>query len=443
MIYYKIYIINHDIIFVIASVKGSLRSLFNFAACYFYENLTGEPCVKKLNLFGVVYPYEDCINAVAVSKFLGDLQEAEEFTVYINSPGGSVFEGLAIYNLLSEYSSQMTIKVIGEASSIASVIACAGGPGKTLIAESALMLIHKPWTFAVVDEDYIKKLEKELETIKNSIITVYARKTGKTPDELNDLMTKSEYHSALSCAEMGFADKVYVPSDEDTSIKNQSDRIVKQHMNKYLIMNLNIFEQKKEFKMTLEEALNKIGALENKVTSLDEQAAVNQTALSDLTKQNGQLKETNQKLQSEFEALSAENQSLKDKLDKQHQDLILSEETEFCNRLVDEMKLTPVEKDAQIKVLVSFRNQPDVMFDEGKPLYNHLRETLQARQPMADLSNQINTDQKTDQKSDFAITPEMLTTAAGRKEIDAEVRRRMEANGTDYETELNNLRKGD
>ncbi len=401
--------------------------------------------MKKLNLFGVVYPYEDCINAVTVSKFLDTLASGEEFTVYINSPGGSVFEGLAIYNLLSEYSSRMTNKVIGDASSIASVIACAGGPGKTLIAESALMLIHKPWTFAVVDEDYIKKLEKELETIKNSIITVYSRKTGKPSKELNDMMTQAEYHSANDCVEIGFADMVYVPGDEETSIKNQSEKIVKQQMNKYLIMNLNISEPKKEFKMTIEEALNKIGALENKVKMQDEQAIANQTLISDLTLQNNQLNDLNQKLQFEKDAATVENASLQAKLDNQTQEMILSEETEFCNKLVSDMKLTPVEKDAQIKVLVNFRNQPDVMYDEKKSLYNHLRDTLEARQPFADLTNAISTPVVTNNapNKDFVATEEMLATAEGRAAIDAEIRSRMAANNTDYETELNNLRKGD
>jgi len=344
---------------------------------------------RKLNLFGVIYPYDDCVNAQDVSKFLNSLGDNENFSVYINSPGGSVFEGLAIYNLLSEFASRMTIKIIGEASSIASVIACAGIEGKTLIAETALMLIHKPWTFAIVDEDYMDKLSKELKTIKGSIIKAYQRKTDLTYDELDKLMTDGELHDATRCVELGLADKVYVPADEDINIKTESDKKVKENLNKYIIMNLNqknISKQKKEtFTMTIEEALSKIGTLENQVNTLEK---ANTESKDSLAKNYAELKaltDKNSILSAENIKLSTQNAEFKVKLDKQTGELIVSEETEFVNKLINDMKLAPAEKDTQIKVLVNFRNNKEAMFDDNTSMYDHYRASLEARPALNDL----------------------------------------------------------
>lgn len=273
--------------------------------------------MKNLNLFGVVLPYEDCINAASVQSFLEDLKDGEEFTVYINSPGGSVFEGIAIYNLLSAYQSRMTIKIIGEAASIASVIACSGAEGKTLIAETAMMLIHNPWTFAIVDEEYIAKLAKTLGSIKGSILTAYKRKTGLDDDTLNDLMKDGDYLSAKDSVKHGLADAVYVPSEEEQKETEASNQIVQDLLRKHVIMNLNL-EQKNntnlpqnqgEFTMfkNIEEATLEYGKLQNKLDSVDTQlkaatdsvSQLNETVKlrdADLLNLRSQLTETEQKL---------------------------------------------------------------------------------------------------------------------------------------------------
>lgn len=400
---------------------------------------------RKLNLFGVIYPADDCVNAEDVSKFLNSLGPDEEFTVYINSPGGSVFEGLAIYNLLAEYASRMTIKIIGEASSIASVIACAATEGKTLIAETALMLIHKPWTFAIVDEDYINKLQKELGTIKGSIIKAYQRKTDRSEDELNDLMVEAEYHDAEECTELGFADKVYVPSDEDTKLKKESDKAVKQNLSKFMIMNLNqnISKPSKEkYSMTIEEALAKIGELDAKVASLDKVNAEQKELLAKHETEVRNLKDENSKLKQDNGKLANENKEYSEKLNKQQQDIILAEETEFCNKLINDMKLAPAEKDTQIKVLVNFRNNPDAMFDENTKMYDHLRASLEAREPLTSLKQPPTNNDPTNQNEEFNYSEDLWNTAEGRAKIHDEVMKRAKANDTDYETELNNLKEG-
>ena len=238
--------------------------------------------MKTLNLFGIVYPASDCINAKSVTDFLSDVNPDEEFMVYLNSCGGNVFEGLAIYNLLSEHQNNMTIKVIGEASSIASVIACAGGKDKVLVAETALMLVHKPWTFAMVDEDELKKVSKSLNTIKNSIITAYERKTGLDNIVLDALMTEADYRNAEDCVKLGFADAVYVPSDLEATAIVDSNNFKNEMLKKYMIMNLNIENNfssstmEKDNFMTfknLDEAVVEIGRLNERLKTFDENSS--------------------------------------------------------------------------------------------------------------------------------------------------------------------------
>jgi ATP-dependent protease ClpP protease subunit len=201
--------------------------------------------MQKLYLFGLIASDSgpglfggggDTISAKMVTDFLGGLQPQEQFEAYIDSPGGDVFEGLAIYNLLSEYSNQLTVKVIGEASSIASVVACAGN--KTLIAESALMMIHKPWLFACLNEDYILELQQKLTTIKESIITAYARKTAMSAAKINDMMTAGAFHNAKDCVKLGFADAIYVPSQEESTQAQTATQNNMAAYNKHFFTNL-------------------------------------------------------------------------------------------------------------------------------------------------------------------------------------------------------------
>ena len=401
--------------------------------------------MKKLNLFGVIYPDDNYVNATMVSTFLNTLNANEEFEVYINSPGGEVFEGLSIYNLLSEYSSRCIIKIIGEASSIASVISCAG---KVLMAETALMLIHKPWTFAIVDEDYIAKLEKELKTIKSSIITAYSRKTGLGEEAIDQMMTDAEYHDATKMVSLGFADEIYIPSETENKLKNQSDKIVRSQYSKITVMNLastnnkiDVKQTKKEFSMTLEEALTRIGQLENNASNLEANNAIRDKEIVDLRAQNKELTVSNEKLSADNAKLAQENKDFQAKLDKQQQDLFLSEETEFCNKLVADMKMTPAEKEVEIKTLVNFRNSKDLMFDDKTSMYDQRRQTLSSREPVKSLADPLPNGKETENGT-FAYKEEMESTAEGRVTLDKEIRARMAKNNTDYMTELQNIRKG-
>lgn len=296
--------------------------------------------MKKLNLFGPVYGYSDCVNAQTVGNFLNELQDGEEFTVYLNSPGGSVFEGLAIFNLLKEHQNQMTIKIVGEASSIASVIACAAAKGKTLIAETALMLIHNPWMMAIVDENYIKKLDKALTTIKSSILKAYNEKSGLSNEELNNIMSEADYHNAEDCVAFGIADEVYNPSVDESKAIAASETVKNELLRKYEVLNLII---KKENAMTIEEA---------KAEALKFQSELNE-AKAALNSVNETLANKDSELKNATEQLNVLKMH-KDVADKIIADLNakvqIDEAKAFCEEMFQAGKLTRAEINGNAKV---------------------------------------------------------------------------------------------
>ncbi len=105
-----------------------------------------------------------------IKEFLDDAK-GKDLNIYINSGGGSVFAGLAIYHMLKRHQGYKTVRVDGLAGSIASVIALAGD--KVVIPPSASLMIHKPWTFAVGNSADIRKVAKDLDDIEECILAVY------------------------------------------------------------------------------------------------------------------------------------------------------------------------------------------------------------------------------------------------------------------------------
>lgn len=95
----------------------------------------------------------------------------EELNIYVNSPGGSVFAGLAIYNILSRNKAKKTVHIDGLAASMASAIALVGD--KVYIPSNAFMMIHKPLTIAIGNSSDFRKLADDLDTIESGLTKIY------------------------------------------------------------------------------------------------------------------------------------------------------------------------------------------------------------------------------------------------------------------------------
>lgn len=143
-------------------------------------------------------------DAASVVKQLQGLT-AKKINLRINSPGGSVFDGIAIYNALARHPAEVTSYVDGIAASIASVIALAGR--RVLIAENAMMMIHDPSAVAMGRASDLRKTADVLDQIKETIINTYATRTGMDRDSLAKLMADETWFTAAEAVDMKLADE--------------------------------------------------------------------------------------------------------------------------------------------------------------------------------------------------------------------------------------------
>ena len=138
-----------------------------------------------------------------------------DITVWINSPGGDVFAAAQIYNMLMDYSGDVTVKIDGLAASAASVIAMAGTT--VLMSPVAMMMIHNPATIAIGDAGEMKKAIDMLSEVKESIMNAYEIKTNLSRARISHLMDAESWFNATKAVELGFADGVLFDSPDGQS----------------------------------------------------------------------------------------------------------------------------------------------------------------------------------------------------------------------------------
>lgn len=152
------------------------------------------------------------ISAKEVADALDSLDsEVEEIRVRINSPGGEVWEGLAIVNMLRAHNARTVAVVDGLAASAASVIAC--GLDETIMSPGTQMMIHDASGFAFGPESVMLKAAGWLSSISNSIAEVYAETGGGTRNSWRALMREETWYTASEAVEAGLADRVGVVKD--------------------------------------------------------------------------------------------------------------------------------------------------------------------------------------------------------------------------------------
>lgn len=135
--------------------------------------------------------------------------DVEELDVYINSPGGSVFEGVTIYNLLVAHPATVNVHVLGLAASIASVIMLAGD--SVNIAENAMVMIHDPSAGVYGKAKDFRQVADVLDKITESILNTYEGRTKLTRDQLRAAMTAETYYTADEAVMAGFATAKVAP----------------------------------------------------------------------------------------------------------------------------------------------------------------------------------------------------------------------------------------
>jgi len=144
--------------------------------------------------------------ANAFVKDLAMLQDESELVINMNSPGGDVFDGIAIYQALLDYPGRVVIKITGLAASIASVIAMAGD--RVVMGAKSSMMIHEGFTFASGDAATMRKTAAMLDRISDNIASVYADRAGGEPTVWRDRMREETWYSADEALAAGLCDEV-------------------------------------------------------------------------------------------------------------------------------------------------------------------------------------------------------------------------------------------
>ena len=190
-------------------------------------------------------------SAQSFKQELDDLGEIETLNIYINSPGGDVFEGNTIMNMLKRKKCTKNVYIDGLAASIASVIAMAGD--KIIMPNNAMMMIHNAWTYAIGNSKDLRKLADDLDKVNASIRQAYLDKAGDKLDEetLINLMDNETWLTAQECFDYGLCDVV----GEDKNIAAKFDLNL---LNQYKNIPVNYVLKQAEAKNNNQQAIDKL-----------------------------------------------------------------------------------------------------------------------------------------------------------------------------------------
>jgi len=231
------------------------------------------------------------ITAKDFAKDLKALGDVKILNVSLNSPGGSVIDGNAIYNSLVNHPARVNISIDSVALSMGSVIAMAGD--FIFMAENALFMIHNPWGMAMGDSDEIRKTADVMDKMKSTLIKAYQRKTGKSSDELSELMDNETWYDADEALEAGFVDEVTASVEMAASFD----------LSKFDFKNSpkNFVKSEKQSIIENEDKLltNKAAEADKSVTASKPLAAVNKTIEEDIMLTEEQIKAAAEKAEAE------------------------------------------------------------------------------------------------------------------------------------------------
>ena len=146
------------------------------------------------------------ITAKDFATALKEIPEDHAITVRINSPGGSVFDGYAIFNALRSRAANVTTRIEGLAASMASVIALAGS--KVTAAVNSIVMIHNPWSGVSGDSDDLRKMADLLDKLTGQLVGIYAAKTGLPEADVRAAMDAETWFTGAEAKEWGLVDEV-------------------------------------------------------------------------------------------------------------------------------------------------------------------------------------------------------------------------------------------
>lgn len=195
---------------------------------YFQLTTSEDGTTADLDIYGDISSCwwdDDAMSAPKLSKQLDELGDVSQINVHINSYGGEVAEGLAIYSALRRHKARVRTTCDGFACSIASVIFMAGD--ERLMSDASLLMIHNAWTSAWgVNAADLRKLADDMDTITSASKSAYMARVSINEDELTELMDAETWISPADAVDMGFATAIETFESGDKASQGARDALM-------------------------------------------------------------------------------------------------------------------------------------------------------------------------------------------------------------------------
>lgn len=186
--------------------------------------LESNPEAKTITFRGFVGDYDNGISADDFRAVLAE-HDGQDVTIHLNSEGGSVTDGLSIYNAISQHEGEVTIHIDALAASIATVICCAAD--RVIMNSNAKFMIHRAWTVAMGNCVDFRKMANIMEMLDGDIAGVYEDRTEIPKDELLAMMDEETWLNAEEAMSHGFIDAVHDTSKQKSKPKAQAGSDIK------------------------------------------------------------------------------------------------------------------------------------------------------------------------------------------------------------------------
>jgi len=197
--------------------------------------------VKNKEDTGEIYIYGDITSAKWIEEDvtptwfkdqINKLKGMKYINLFINSAGGGVFAGMAIYNILKRQTAKITARIDGIAASISSVIAMAAD--EIIMPKNALIMMHNPYSIMIGDANDMRKEADLLDKVKSIIVGAYKDKSQLSDEKIITMMDEETWLTGEEALKIGFADTLEKNKEVSASIKN----------NKYIINGMEIDPEK-------------------------------------------------------------------------------------------------------------------------------------------------------------------------------------------------------
>lgn len=180
----------------------------------------------KENIIFIGGPIDDYMANLVIAQllFLSSEDPKKDINLYINSPGGSVTAGLAIYDTLQFIKNDISTICIGLGASMAQVLLCAGTHGKRFSLPNSRILMHQPSGGTQGQSSDIEIYTKEILRMRDSLYTIISKHTGKDVEQIKKDADRDKYMTALEACEYGIVDKVLENVPEDVKPNEDNNK---------------------------------------------------------------------------------------------------------------------------------------------------------------------------------------------------------------------------